>query len=207
MNPIIIACMMTACSLAPSLSVAQKPFEFRGLPLGISLDDFRRHQAARATPEGSVAICETDPEAAALGMSLRNAESLSIACKWAHRGDGGWQASQAVVDGAPARDHILRFLAMPGEASPRLYRMSFVVDARVLGDFAEALASKYGRSRVENLHGESRRIWDNATSSITIETSAAASNGRVIYRLADHEAYLRTVMNAWRSATASLNAP
>ena len=73
MNPILIACALTACSLVPSLSAAQKPFEFRGLPLGISLDAFRRHEAARATPAGSVAICDTDPEAAALGMSLRNA--------------------------------------------------------------------------------------------------------------------------------------
>jgi hypothetical protein len=206
-NTTLIVCALAACALTPSLAAAQKPYEFRGLPLGITIDEFRGHEAARATPAGSIAICETDPEAAALGMSLRNAESLSIGCKWAHRADDGWHASQAVVDGTPARDHILRFLAMPGEASPRLYRMSFVVEAAVLADLTEGLTSKYGASRVEREHGASRRVWENASSSITLETNGVASAARVIYRLKDHEAYLRDVMNRWRSATASLNTP
>lgn len=206
-NTTLAACAFAACALMPSVAEAQKPYDFRGLPLGITLDAFRHHEAARATPAGSIAICETDPEAAALGMNLRNAESLSIACKWAHRADDGWHASQAVVDGTPARDHVLRFLALPGEASPRLYRMSFVVDAAVFADLTDALTSKYGASRVEREYGASKRVWENASSSITLETNGVAATGRVIYRLKDHEAYLRDVMNRWRSATASLSAP
>jgi hypothetical protein len=169
-NTTLIACAFAACTLMPSVAAAQKPYEFRGLPLGISIDAFRSHEAARATPAGSVAICETDSEAAALGMSLR--------C-----------------------------LARPGAPPPRLYRMSFVVDAAVFADLTDALTSKYGASRIEREHGASKRVWENASSSITLDTNGVATAGRVIYRLKDHEAYLCDVMNRWRSATASLSAP
>ncbi|SAK65602.1 hypothetical protein AWB82_03600 [Caballeronia glebae] len=184
----------------PAFAAAQKPFDFRGLQLGIALDAFRRDEPARATPPGSVAVCDTDLEAASLGMVLRDAHSLSIACKWAHRTQNGWSESMAVVDGAPARDHVLRFMAMPGDPSPRLYRMSFVIDARVADDFADALSSKFGRSRVERANGYRTRIWENASSSITLEANGAAASARVIYRLKAYEAWLRDATDRWRLA-------
>lgn len=184
----------------PALAAAQKPFDFRGLRLGIPLDAFRRDEPARATPPGSVAVCDTDLEAASLGMVLRDAHSLSIACKWAHRTQGRWSESLAVVDGTPARDHVLRFMAMPGDASPRLYRMSFVIDARVVDDFTQALSAKFGRSRVERANGYQTRTWENATSSITLEANGAAASARVIYRLKAYEAWLRETTDRWRLA-------
>ena len=184
----------------PAFAAAQKPFDFRGLRLGISLDAFRREEPARATPPGSVAVCDTDLEAASLGMVLRDAHSLSIACKWAHRTQNGWSESLAVVDGTPARDHVLRFMAMPGDASPRLYRMSFVIDARVADDFAQALTSKFGGSRVERANGYQTRTWENAASSITLEANGAAASARVIYRLKAYEAWLRDTTDRWRLA-------
>jgi hypothetical protein len=184
----------------PAFAAAQKPFDFRGLQLGIALDAFRRDEPARATPPGSVAVCDTDIDAASLGMVLRDTHSLSIACKWAHRTQGGWRESAAVVDGTLARDHVLRFLAMPGDPSPRLYRMSFVIDARVADDFAEGLSSKFGRSRVERANGYQTRTWENATSSITLEANGAAASARVIYRLKAYEAWLRDTTDRWRLA-------
>ncbi|SAK60883.1 hypothetical protein AWB77_02085 [Caballeronia fortuita] len=184
----------------PALAAAQKPFDFRGLPLGIALDAFRRDEPARATPPGSVAVCDTDIEAASLGMVLRDAHSLSIACKWAHRTQTGWSASLAVVDGVPARDHVLRFMAMPGDASPRLYRMSFVIDAHVADDFANGLSSRFGQGRVERANGYRTQTWENATSSITLEANGAAASARVIYRLKAYEAWLRDTTARWRLA-------
>lgn len=200
MKRTFLGCALAACMAMPALAAAQKPYEFRGLPLGISLDAFRRDEPARATPPGSVAVCDTDLESASLGMVLRDANSLSIACKWAHRTPDGWRASQAVVDGAPARDHVLRFMAMPGDASPRLYRMSFVIDARVADDLTEALTSKYGRSRIERANGYRTRTWENALSSITLEANGASAPARVIYRLKAYEARLRETTERWRLA-------
>jgi hypothetical protein len=194
------ACALCVASMISTLAHAQKPFDFRGLPLGISLESFRRDEPARATPPGSVAMCDTDVESASLGMVLRDASSLSIECKWAHRTEAGWRVSQAVVDGAPSRDHVMRFLAMPGDASPRLYRMSFVIDARVADDFSDGLTSRFGASRVERANGYQRRTWENATSSITLEANGAAASARVIYRLKDHEAWLREMTDKWRLA-------
>ncbi|WP_061121330.1 MULTISPECIES: hypothetical protein [unclassified Caballeronia] len=200
MKRTFLRCALLACMAMPAFAAAQKPFDFRGLRLGISLDAFRREEPARATPPGSVAVCDTDLEAASLGMVLRDAHSLSIACKWAHRTQNGWSESLAVVDGTPARDHVLRFMAMPGDASPRLYRMSFVIDARVADDFAQALTSKFGGSRVERANGYQTRTWENAASSITLEANGAAASARVIYRLKAYEAWLRDTTDRWRLA-------
>lgn len=193
--------------LAPSTASAQRPFAFRGIPLGMPLDNFRHDETARATPEPSVAACETDPEAGALGMTLRCGQSLAIACKWAHRDERGWHASQAVVDGAPAYDHVLRFVAMPGEASPRLYEMSFVVDARIAGDLTDALSSKYGRSRARRSGEGTMRVWDNAASSITLMAGSTPHTATLTYRLKDHYTWLQRVTDAWQSRTASLDVP
>ncbi|SAK89938.1 hypothetical protein AWB79_06495 [Caballeronia hypogeia] len=200
MKRTFLRCACIVLSALPACALAQKTFDFRGLPLGISLNAFRRDEPARATPPGSVAVCDTDIEAASLGMVLRDAHSLSIACKWAHRSEDGWRVSQAVVDGAPARDHVLRFMALPGDASPRLYRMSFVIDARVVEDFTQGLTSRFGRSRVERANGYRTRTWENATSSITLEANGAAASARVIYRLKSHEAWLRETTDKWRLA-------
>jgi hypothetical protein len=199
----LAAFALCAFALVPSLASAQKPYAFRGLPLGISLDDFRRTEPARAIPEGSVALCETDSEAAQIGMNIVDTHSVSIACKWAHRTATGWQASQAVVDCAPSFDHVLRFAAMPGETSPRLYRMSFVFDARIASDFSDALAARYGRGRVLRKHGYTSRVWENETSTITLEANEGAATARVIYRLKDHEAWLAHLAAQWRMAAAS----
>src|SRR5258706_9412126 len=69
------------------------PFEFRGIPLGITLDEFRANQVVRATPEGSVPVCETDVMAGALGMSLKTGDSLTVAGRWAHRAGDSWRVS------------------------------------------------------------------------------------------------------------------
>ena len=62
-----------------------RPFAFRGIALGITLDEFRAGSTVRATPIGSVPVCETDVQAGALGMRLKSHESLTVACRWAHR--------------------------------------------------------------------------------------------------------------------------
>jgi hypothetical protein len=194
--------LVLASLCVPMLAFAQKPYAFRGLPLGISLDEFRHETPALAIPDGSVAVCETDAQAASLGMNVAVGSNVSIACKWAHRTQAGWQASQAIVDCAPSFDHVMRFAAMPGESSPRLYRMSFVFDSRLARDFADALAARYGTARVQRKHGYASRIWENATSSITLEANEGAATARVIYRLKDHEAWLAHLNEQWRVAAA-----
>jgi hypothetical protein len=197
--------LVVVVSSAPAF--AQKPYEFRGIPLGMTLGEFRAAGHVRAIPLGSVPICETDAEAVALGMQLRGASSASIACKWAHRTEAGWRASQAVVDGAPSRDHILRFAAMPGDDEPRLYRMSFVIDAALAADFTDALSSRFGKCRTKREHGYTRLVWENDTSSITLEANGAAATARVIYRLKDHEAWIAHLADQWRVADAAPDTP
>ena len=125
-----------------------KPFAFRGIPLGITLDEFRAVSRVRATPLGSVPVCETDNVAGSLGMRLKTSQSLTIACQWAHRAADGWEVSRAVVDGTPADEHVLRFVRVDGQSGFRLYEISFVIDEITAEDLRDALAERYGPPRL-----------------------------------------------------------
>ncbi|MGF6808943.1 hypothetical protein OKW30_004069 [Paraburkholderia sp. Clong3] len=121
------------------------PFSFRGVALGITIDEFRAGSTVRATPVGSVPICETDVQAGALGMRLKSHDSLSVACRWGHRDDERWAVSQAVVDGAPALEHVMRFARIDGQGALRLYEMSFVIDELTAEDLRDAQRGGAGR--------------------------------------------------------------
>lgn len=144
------------------------PFSFRGIPLGIPLDALRASSMVRATPHESTLVCETDVLGADIGMLLKSHASPTIACRWAHRTVEGWAVSQAVVAGAPAFDHVLRFAHdAPGEPL-RLYEMSFAVDRSTAVDLRNMLASRYG---APHLRGDTTLPlfeWENGLSVITL---------------------------------------
>lgn len=171
------------------------PFAFRGIALGITLDEFRAGSKVRATPIGSVPVCETDVQAGVLGMRLKSHESLTVACRWAHRDDNGWALSQAVVDGAPASEHVLRFARIGGrsesrtetqreeQSALRLYEISFVIDEVTAEDLREALAERYGppRHATQNVTAPGALpvyVWENAVSSITLCFCPALATAR-----------------------------
>ncbi|MEC5409000.1 hypothetical protein VOM14_25945 [Paraburkholderia sp. MPAMCS5] len=187
------------------------PFAFRGIALGITLDEFRAGSKVRATPPGSVPVCETDVQAGALGMRLKSHESLTLACRWAHRDDRGWALSQAVVDGTPAAEHVLRFARMQGHGegqSPlRLYEISFVIDEVTAEDLRDALADRYGppRHATQNVASPGAvpvYVWENAVSSITLCFLAGTHNGTLTYLLKGSDAWARSVVRQWQASDA-----
>jgi hypothetical protein len=181
-----------------------KPFAFRGIALGITLDEFRAGAMVRATPPGSVPVCETDVAAGALGMELHSDQSVTVACRWAHRTADGWRRSQAVVDGSLAQDHVLRFARTAGQREYRLYEMSFVVDETVARDLREALAQRYGAPHLatDAAADPSRGaapiyVWSNELSSITLCYLPASHNATLTYLLNDPDAWLKAVARRW----------
>ncbi len=191
------------------------PFAFRGIALGITLDEFRAGSKVRATPVGSVPVCETDVQAGALGMRLKSHESLTVACRWAHRGDNGWALSQAVVDGAPAAEHVLRFArterqsgGQSGGQSPlRLYEISFVIDEVTAEDLRDALAERYGppRHATQNVSAPGALpvyVWENAVSSITLCFLPGTRNGTLTYLLKGSDAWVKSVVRQWQASDA-----
>ncbi|RFU44024.1 hypothetical protein D0B32_30505 [Paraburkholderia sp. DHOC27] len=187
---------------------ADTPFAFRGIALGITLDEFRAGSTVRATPVGSVPVCETDMLAGALGMNLKTSESLTVACRWAHRTAERWAVSQAVVDGALAQDHVLRFARGDAQSALRLYEMSFVVDEPTAGDLRNALAAHYGPPRLatRNLSADNSPVpvyvWENAVSSITLCFLPASHNGTLTYLLKDPDAFVKSLVRQWQASTA-----
>ena len=181
----------------------EKPFGFRGIELGITLDAFRSAALVRAVPAGSVPVCETDIAAGSLGMNLRSDDSTTVACRWAHRTPEGWQRSRAVVAGAQALDHVLRFAHAPGEREYRLYEMSFLVDERVAYDLRDALAERYGRPRVSSPERAETGgaapiyVWRNASSSITLCFLPASRSATLTYVLDDSDRWLNSVARRW----------
>lgn len=159
------------------------PFSFRGIPLGITLVVLRDTDTVRATPHESSLVCETDVAGGDLGMMLKSDASPTVACRWAHRTPAGWAASQAVVAGAPATDHVLRFARQsPGEPL-RLYEMSFVVDAMTAFDMRNALASHYGAPRLSGEPTLPLLEWRNAWSTITICLLPGGRRATLTYQL------------------------
>lgn len=183
------------------------PFAFRGIALGITLDEFRSGSTVRATPLGSVPVCETDVQAGALGMRLKSHESLTVACRWAHRGDEGWAVSQAVVDGAPAQEHVLRFARVDGQSALRLYEISFVIDEVTAEDLRDALADRYGAPRLVTQKASSSGpmpmyVWENTVSSITLCFLPGTRNGTLTYLLKGSDAWVKSVVRQWEASGA-----
>lgn len=183
------------------------PYAFRGIALGITLDEFRSGSTVRATPLGSVPICETDVQAGVLGMRLKSHDSLMVACRWAHRGDDGWRVSQAVVDGALAQEHVLRFARVDGQSALRLYEMSFVVDEITAEDLRDALADRYGPPRRVTQHASSSGampmyVWENAVSSITLCFLPGTRNGTLTYLLKGSDSWVKSVVRQWEASSA-----
>ncbi|MFM0380421.1 hypothetical protein PQQ72_25780 [Paraburkholderia strydomiana] len=191
------------------------PFAFRGIALGITLDEFRAGSKVRATPIGSVPVCETDVQAGVLGMRLKSHESLTVACRWAHRDDNGWALSQAVVDGAPASEHVLRFARIGGrsesrsdeQSALRLYEISFVIDEVTAEDLREALAERYGppRHATQNVSAPGALpvyVWENAVSSITLCFLPGTRNGTLTYLLKGSDAWVKSVVRQWQASDA-----
>lgn len=183
------------------------PFAFRGIALGITLDEFRSGSTVRATPLGSVPVCETDVQAGALGMRLKSHESLTVACRWAHRADESWAVSQAVVDGAPAQEHVLRFARVDGQSALRLFEISFVIDEVTAEDLRDALADRYGAPRLVTQKAPSSAampmyVWENAVSSITLCFLPGTRNGTLTYLLKGSDAWVKSVVRQWEASGA-----
>jgi hypothetical protein len=183
------------------------PFSFRGVALGITIDEFRAGSSVRATPLGSVPICETDVQAGALGMLLKSRESLSVACRWAHRDDERWAVSQAVVDGSPALDHVMRFTRIDGQGALRLYEMSFVIDELTAEDLRDALEDRYGPPRLatRNITAPNAMpmyVWENTVSSITLCFLPGSRNGTLTYLLKGSDTWMKAVVRQWQASGA-----
>ncbi|MFM0719253.1 hypothetical protein PQQ73_23275 [Paraburkholderia strydomiana] len=183
------------------------PFAFRGVALGITLDEFRAGSTVRATPIGSVPVCETDVQAGTLGMRLKSRESLMVACRWAHRVDDRWAMSQAVVDGAPALEHVLRFARTDAQSALRLYEISFVIDELTAEDLRDALEDRYGPPRLatQNVAASGAMptyVWENAVSSITLCFLPGSRNGTLTYLLKGSDAWVKSVVRQWQASGA-----
>jgi hypothetical protein len=201
------AAAMRMAAIGTKKRTADKPFAFRGIPLGITLDEFRAVSRVRATPLGSVPVCETDNVAGLLGMRLKTSQSLTIACQWAHRAADGWEVSRAVVDGAPADEHVLRFVRVDGQSAFRLYEISFVIDEITADDLRDAFEDRYGAPRTSTQVASPAAgtlpvyIWENDVSSITLCLLSATHNATLTYLLKDPDAYMKSVVRQWQASS------
>jgi hypothetical protein len=200
------AAALRSAAISTRKHIADKPFAFRGIALGITLDEFRAVSSVRATPVGSVPVCETDGIAGSLGMRLKTSQSLTVACQWAHRSADGWAVSRAVVDGAPADEHVLRFARVDGQSAFRLYEISFVIDAITADDLRDAFEDRYGAPRAATQMTSAATgalpvyIWENDVSSITLCLLPATHNATLTYLLKDPDSYMRSIVRQWQAS-------
>lgn len=186
-----------------------RPFDFRGIPLGMSLDAFLASGVARATPSNSRPLCDTDVAAADVGLDFKSDQSLTVACRWAHRAGNSWQVSRAVVAGSLAQDHVLRFVKLPGQTTFHLYEISLVVDEVTANDLRDGLTSRFGAPNkaapstvAASAGGGALRVytWENAVSTITLCFLPQTHNGTLTYVLKAPDMWLKSMVQEWQSA-------
>jgi len=184
----------------------ERPFDFRGIPLGITLDAFLASRISRASPSNSTPLCDTDVAAADIGLDLKSEQSLTVACRWAHRVGAGWQASRAVVAGSLAQEHVLRFVKLPGQSTFHLYEISLVVDDITANDLRDGLTSRFGAPNtaapVAASSSSAMRVytWENAVSTVTLCFLPQSHNGTLTYVLKAPDMWLKSMVKQWQDA-------
>jgi hypothetical protein len=114
--------------------------------------------------------------------------------------------SRAVVDGALADEHVLRFVRVDGQSAFRLYEISFVIDAITADDLRDAFEDRYGAPRTSTQVASPTAgtlpvyVWENDVSSITLCLLPATHNATLTYLLKDPDAYMKSVVRQWQTS-------
>ena len=188
----------------PSAALAQA-HDFRGFTLGATLSEFRAaplpdqdwqdRRAARSV------ACSTESRASAVAQSEEDEEIGTVTCVWMRGGPEAFRTEATPVLGKyVAFSHSLHFIAKPGDAEPRLFRMTFSANADAYSDIVDSLKAKFGEpalvapSAVQNRMGATfnsdARLWENPMSSVVaIERAGRVDRMWLLYTLKDYETF------------------
>jgi hypothetical protein len=197
---------------------SQQSYDFKGIPLGISIDEFRRIKYPDANDSQKIdIICPGDKVGGYVGN--QDKVDLSITPTEDEKAVGvvecaffwGYEVQTLNVTGAHGKLDWTRFLfaRAPVDETVRLYRITFEADAQLTSFIVEALTDKFGqpsdvqRGLVQNAFGAKfahvQYMWSDGTSSITVESpSFTTEKMTAVYSFDRLMAHVRSAIEAKR---------
>lgn len=204
MKSVVALLALASTSAAPVEAAAN--FDFKGVPLGISLEDFRARPHPDGTPNTTVAC--TGEKVRIIGRSAFTASETDVyntdeksagvvKCVWVNSVDDptrysskGSVVSLALASsGYGARYYSFSFVPDPSDGSLRLYKIMAESNRNAFSSVVDALTSKYGKptistDEVQNKMGASftqtTALWSNANQSLLAQDRFAKIDDMVI---------------------------
>jgi hypothetical protein len=177
---IVISGAALAAEKAAIKSTA-RPFDFKGVPLEISLDDFRK----LPHPDGGSehVVCTGDPDARSSSIDSYDATEIKLGvvkCAWANKekwmvGDAGLSLANTKY---AANFYSFSFIADPKDGVKKLFRFEGTSNAAAAQDVIAAITTKFGKpkivkgsvqNRIGNRFEKTSAIWVNSKSSLSVE--------------------------------------
>lgn len=197
MHNLKLSITLSAFAVAAQCATAQPPdhFDFKGVPLEISYDEFRQLPHPDGT-EGAKVLCtgETVPltstyssEPSEVRIHDETQKDLGVKkCVWVsgapdpkrYRRAGEVLPLKLASSGYVAYDYSFSFLPDPADGVLRLYRVQCQSNHNATVDVLQALAQKWGTpvttsETVQNRMGATfvqiKAIWSNASGSILVQ--------------------------------------
>lgn len=183
-----IALLLLSCSACDSAAAShkaqtinEKPYDFKGIPLEISLSDFR----ALSHPDGNKAkiICtgEKDEPADIMLFDATDQSVGMVKCKWIGVGEtimSDADGSVALSDtGYAMYDYSFNFIRDPVDGVTKLYEFEGTTNVDAMTGTVKALSEKWGkpiivRGSVQNQIGgtfnQTTATWKNSKSQIVV---------------------------------------
>lgn len=181
-----------AATPKPALVAPPRLFDFKGVPLGISLTEFR----AMPHPDGAKArtICTGEKRQVTKTYSSEPVDvmvfdtvekSLGVVkCVWLHEGgdsylDGMTAGLKLAASQYATNDYSFRFLKDPEDGVMRLYQYEGQSNLAAFDDVVEALTGKWGapkltegkvQNKIGNSFDQTTAIWSNPLSTILVQS-------------------------------------
>ena len=186
--PIAVAVLSTSAIAQDATN-----FDFKGVPLGISIDEFRAWQHPDNRENTRVACTGEKVQKSygafePSGVAVYDASELAagvVKCIWiATRSDGAMYyvgdrvALSLAGSGYAAYDYSFSFVPDPIDGKLRLYKFLGTSNINAAPAVIEALTSKYGKpeissgevqNKIGNSFAQTRALWSNTNGSILVE--------------------------------------
>lgn len=170
---VLVACAIQTSAQADDKSATQtKPFDFKGVVLGTSIDEFRKlphpdadNSQADFRAKSSVVVCTGEKVAVSNNYSSEPSEVMVFdetelalgvkKCIWAgtdrQYGMAGRSAPLSLAgSGYAAYDYSFSFIPDPRDGVLRFYRFEGESNRSAFGDVVEALTAKFGKPNLSH---------------------------------------------------------
>jgi len=188
----------------PTMAAAQEPFDFKGIALGITLEEMRATRADDPRAANANVVCTGDPEVGPISyleVHLSEAETAAGIRRCAYFDQPRYPGlSQLAYLGIgsdwAAVDYEFDFFPDPATGGHRLFRIALVTNVGARRFVYDALTEKFGSpddlssEPVQNRMGASfeRAVmrWNRPNATLTVTApSSRLDRMSVIYRLTD----------------------